>query len=89
MPEGQDSNWVRDEGWEPTCSFQTFPGSERYFEPPEFCDGEVVPGTEFCTLHLEDPPDPEDSEDPEDQVDDVTYVSFGACYDFFTGDSRG
>ena len=78
---GQDANWVRDEGWVPTCSFQTFPGSARYFEPPELCDGEVVTGTEFCTLHQEDPADPED---PEDQSDENVYGSFGACYDFHT-----
>ena len=75
MSEG--AQWVRDEGLEPTCSFQTFPGSERYFEPPEFCDGEVVPGTEFCMLHTQEPRDP-------DVDEEVVYGSFGACYDFHT-----
>ena len=82
----QGTQWVRDEGWVgpgQVCSFVTDPGSTKYFEPPEICGRDTEPGKEFCALHLED------SEDPEDQVDDVTYGSFGDCYDFFTGDSRG
>lgn len=86
--EGTDSNWVRDEGWVPTqvCTFVLFPGSLSYFEPEETCAEEAVPGTEFCTEHTEDPADPEDADD---QADENVYGSFGACYDFYTGDSRG
>jgi len=81
MSEG--TQWVHDEGWVPTCSFQTFPGSVWNFDPPEWCDEDVLPGTEFCALHTEDPLD------PEDQAEEIVYGSFGECYDFFTGDSRG
>jgi len=65
---GQDSNWVRDEGWAPTCSFQTYPGSEQFLEPPEFCDGDALPGTEFCTEHT-------------GIYDDERYGPFAACYE--------
>jgi len=86
---GQGTQWVRDEGWVgpgQVCSFVTDPGSTKYFEPPEICGMDTEPGSEFCTIHTDDP---ETHEDPEDLDEEATYGSFGECYDFYTGDSRG
>jgi hypothetical protein len=66
--------WVTQEGWAPTCSFLTFQGSMRNMEPPEFCDNDVVPGTELCPLHTEPEEDPADPDEPD-------YLRFQECYE--------
>jgi len=66
MSEG--AQWVHDEGWVPTCSFETFPGSEEFLEPPEYCDEDVVPGTKFCAAHT-------------DTLQEPHYGPFTACYE--------
>ena len=44
----------------------------RNVEPPEFCDNDVVPGTEFCEKHTEE--EPEDDDEPD-------FHSFQVCYE--------
>lgn len=68
-----DTQWVRDEGWVTECSFQTDPGSRKYFEPPEVCGRNTEPGEEFCTLHRQEPSEP---------ADERSYGSFDECYEF-------
>ena len=70
------SGWVIDEGWVGACSFQTDPGSQKYFEPPETCGADVEPGSEYCPLHEDADQEPPDSEH--------AYGSFKECYDFHT-----
>ncbi len=61
--------WVTQEGWAPTCSFCTYPGSVQSMEPPEFCENDVVPDTNFCLLHTDEEP----------YLDE--YGSFRDCYE--------
>ena len=49
--------WMRDDpdaySVVDACAYQTYPGSEQYLEPPEYCENDAMPGEEFCTLHTE------------------------------------
>ena len=75
--------WVRDEGLlieGETCGFQTYSGSNRNYEPPEWCENDVVPGSDFCSVHAED-----DEPEPDDEWDD--FGSFDECYEYDDSDN--
>lgn len=43
------------------CERQTSPERYRSPEPPDYCENEALPGSDFCEVHeVDDPLSPED-----------------------------